>query len=65
MRDLGVLCDEKLQFSNHAYNKVHKSYYAGPNERNLEHFDSHTLAQLYKSLVRSNLQSSSSLYWYI
>ena len=57
MRDLGVLIDDKLHFSDHVYDKVHKSYYMlGLIKRNFEHLDSQTFVQLYKSLVRSNLE---------
>jgi len=44
MRDLGVLIDDKLHFSDHVYDKVHKSYYMlGLIKRNFEHLDSQTL----------------------
>ena len=57
MRDLGVLIDDKLHFSDHVYDKVHKSYYMlGLIKRNFEHLDPQTFVQLYKSLVRSNLE---------
>ena len=57
MRDLGVLIDDKLHFSDHVYDKVHKRYYMlGLIKRNFEHLDSQTFVQLYKSLVRSNLE---------
>jgi len=48
MRDLGVLIDDKLHFSDHVYDKVHKSYYMpGLIKRNFEHLDSQTFVQLY------------------
>ena len=44
-------------FSDHVYDKVHKSYYMlGLIKRNFEHLDAQTFVQLYKSLVRSNLE---------
>ena len=62
MRDRGVLICDKLHFSDHVYDKVHKSYYMlGLIKRNFEHLDSQTFVQRMlhsKSLVRSNLENA-------
>jgi len=45
------------------YDKVHKSYYMlDLIKRSFEHSDLHTFVQLYKSLIRSNLEYAVSVW---
>jgi hypothetical protein len=63
MNDLGVLLDDKLQFAEHIHDKVNKAYrMLGVIKRNFRHMDKDTFVNLYKSLVRSQLEYASSVW---
>jgi len=57
VRDLGVIVDSKLSFSDHITEKVNKAYsILGKIKRNFQHVDKVAFVLLYKALVRSHLE---------
>jgi len=57
VRDLGVIVDSKLSFSDHITEKVNKAYsIPGIIKRNFQHVDKVAFVLLYKALVRSHLE---------
>jgi len=56
-RDLGVLVDSSLKFSNHCAKAVSEANRTlGMTKRSFTNKDSHTMITLYKSLVRPKLE---------
>jgi len=57
VRDLAVIVDSKLSFSDHITEKVNKVYsILGIIKRNFQHVDKDAFVLLYKALVRSHLE---------
>ena len=62
-KDLGVIIDSKLTFEEHITEKVNKAYsILGIIKRNFEHIDRDAFILLYKSMVRSHLEFSNSVW---
>ena len=60
LKDLGVLIDEHLKFSNHIAEKINKAnQIMGLIRRTFVHLDKYNFNLLHKSLVRPHLQYSS------
>jgi len=63
MRDLGVLIDERLAFSNHIQAKINKAYaMLGVIKRNFKYLQLSSFILLYKHMVRSHLDYCSSVW---
>jgi len=63
VRDLGVIVDSKLSFSDHITEKVNKAYsILGIIKRNFQHVDKGAFVLLYKALVRSHLEYSNTVW---
>jgi len=57
VRDLAVIVDSKLSFSDHITEKVNKVHgILGIIKRNFQHVDKDAFVLLYKALVRSHLE---------
>jgi len=57
VRDLGIIVDSKLSFSDHISEKVNKAYsILGIIKRNFQHVNKVAFVLLYKTLVRSHLE---------
>jgi len=57
VRNLGVIVDSKLSFSDHITEKINKAYsILGIIKRNFQHVDKVAFVLLYKALVRSHLE---------
>ena len=57
IKDLGIIVDENLRFSNHIIDKVNKAnQIMGIIRRTMVYLDKHNLTLLYKSLVRPHLE---------
>jgi len=62
VRDLGVIVDSKLSFSDHITEKVIKAYsILGIIKRNFQHVDKVAFVLLYKAFVRSHLKYSNTV----
>ncbi len=62
-KDIGVKIDDNLEFEQHVYEKVQKANQMfGLLRRTFEHLDATTFIPLYKSLVRTHLDFSSSVW---
>jgi len=63
-KDLGVIFDNQLSFQQHCYDKINKAYsMLGIVRKNLKYLTPEALIQIYKSMVRSNLEYAQSV-WY-
>ena len=63
IRDLGVLIDERLAFSNHIQDKINKAYaMLGVIKRNFKYLQLSSFILLYKNMVRSHLDHCSSVW---
>jgi len=61
VRDLGVIVDSKLSFTDHV--KVNKAYsILGIIKRNFQHVDKDAFVLLYKGLVRSHLEYANTVW---
>jgi len=66
IRDLGVLIDERLAFSNHIQDKINKAYaMLGVIKRNFKYLRLSSFVLLYKNMVRSHLDYCSSVWTHI
>ena len=63
IKDLGVIIDSSLTFEDHIIEKVNKAYSVlGLIKRNFEHIGKDAFVLLYKSMVRSHLEFSNSVW---
>jgi len=63
VKDLGVIIDSKLTFEDHITEKVNKAYaILGIMKRNFEHIGKDAFVLLHKSMVRSHLEFSNSVW---
>ena len=63
-KDLGVIIDDKFTFNEHISEKIKKTNcMLGLIKRNFKYLDENTLILLYKSLVRSQLEYASSVWF--
>ena len=62
-KDLGVLIDEKLNFSDHVHEQINKAYsMVGIIKRNFKYLNIQCFTLLYNSMVRSHLDYCSSVW---
>jgi len=62
-KDLGVIIDSSLTFEDHITAKVNKAYSVlGIIKRNVQHIGKDAFVLLYKSMVRSHLEFSNSVW---
>jgi len=63
IKDLGVIIDSNLTFEDYITEKVNKAYCVlGIIKRNFEHISKEAFVLLYKSMVRSHLEFSNSVW---
>ena len=63
MKDLGVVIDSELSYSRHIYDKINLAYrMLGIINRNFNSLDTFSFIMLYKSLIRSHLEFSHSVW---
>ena len=63
IKDLGILIDEKLNFSDHLNEKVNKAYMMiGIIKRNFKYLEKDAFINLYKAMVRSHLEYAVSVW---
>ena len=63
IKDLGVIVDCNLNFSDHIYEKIKKAYQMiGIIKRNFKNIDKNTFILLYTSLIRSHLEYANSVW---
>ena len=63
MKNLGVVVDDELSFSDHICEKVKKAYQMlGIIKRNFKDFDKYTFLLLYITMVRSQLEYANSVW---
>ena len=63
VRDLGVIVNSKLSFSDHITEKVNTAYsILGIIKRNFQHVDIDAFVLLYKALVRSHLEYANTVW---
>ena len=63
IRDLGILIDEKLSFTEHIHDKINKAYsMLGLIKRNFKYLTTESFTLLYKNMVRSQLDYCSSVW---
>ena len=63
IKDLGILVDEKLSFTEHINNKINKAYaMLGLIKQNFNYLTVPTCILLYKNMIRSHLDYCSSVW---
>ena len=63
IKDLGILLDERLTFSDHINDKINKAFsMLGIIKRNFKHLTIQSFIMLYKNMVRSHLDYCSSVW---